>query len=187
MSGRSFQLSPTLSRGELLRVLSRLALSDRGWFLLASHCGLRVGESGRVRPAWRSGDSLHVHGKGSLWRVVPVPGDLLPEVLGLLDRDGRVVRFGVRSIQRHFRGLLVRSGVPLIGRTPHSLRLTSARHLIAQGGPLHAVRDLLGHSSLAVTSRYLHALEGDLVEAGRLAVMSHFLGKATGTFSGRAG
>ena len=40
----------------------------------------------------------------------------------------------------------------------HALRHTAASLAIDGGMPLHRVRDLLGHSSVLVTSRYLHTL-----------------------------
>lgn len=44
----------------------------------------------------------------------------------------------------------------------HDLRHSYATRLIRDGAPMTAVRDLLGHSSLAVTSRYAHAARPDL-------------------------
>lgn len=49
----------------------------------------------------------------------------------------------------------------------HDLRHTYASWLAQGGASLAAIRDLLGHSSLAVTSRYSHLARPDLVKATR--------------------
>src|SRR5207244_13443322 len=45
----------------------------------------------------------------------------------------------------------------------HRLRHATGTHALAAGANVEAVRELLGHSSLEVTSRYLHAIAQDKV------------------------
>ena len=63
---------------------------------------------------------------------------------------------GRRLTPRDVQNLLQRTGRKCgIDVTPHGLRHTAATVLLETGTDVHVVRDLLGHSSIAVTSLYL--------------------------------
>ena len=178
-----------LSREETSEALDRVeALDDRAWVnkrdtavcLLLYGCGLRLGEalSLRRRDAPTAGqDSLLITGKGRKQRIVP----LLPPVVAAVDDyiaacphplpgDGplfvgiRGGALGPRQVQQRLVELRRLLGLPE-SATPHALRHSFATHLLAGGGDLRAIQELLGHTSLSTTQRYT-----DVDTAGLLAV-----------------
>ncbi len=162
-------------------------LSDDDWIgkrdcavlLLLYGCGLRIGEAlGLTRAmAPKPGqDSLLVTGKGNKQRMVP----LLPVVREAITdylaacpypQDGDAPLFlgkrggplGPRLVQQRMRDLRLLLGLPE-SATPHSLRHSFATHLLAGGGDLRAIQELLGHASLASTQRYTEVDVAGLLE-----------------------
>ncbi len=152
-------------------------LDDRPWvgkrdsavLLLLYGCGMRIGEalSLRRKEAPRPGqEALQIIGKGGKERVVP----LLPVVTEAIDSylahcphrlaaEGPLfvaIRGGAlrpRQIQARLQTLRPLLGLPE-SATPHALRHSFATHLLAGGGDLRAIQELLGHSSLSTTQRY---------------------------------
>jgi integrase/recombinase XerC len=142
---------------------------DIAFFSLLYGSGLRIAEALSLNvcdaTALRANMSLTVIGKGSKTRIVPV----LPAVRAALetwlalhpDRQPNAALFmGMRGkrldpavAQRVLRTYRRLAGLPEHA-TPHALRHSFATHLLAGGGDLRSIQDLLGHASLSTTQRY---------------------------------
>ena len=132
-------------------------------------CGLRIGEALSLTrgAAPKPGqEALSVTGKGNKERHVPLlpavieavqdylaacPFDLRPEDPLFVGARGKAL--GARRIQARVADLRAALGLPATA-TPHALRHSFATHLLAGGGDLRAIQELLGHASLSTTQRY---------------------------------
>jgi len=130
--------------------------------------GLRISEALGLKQADMSAtnDALTVIGKGNKARMVPLlpqVGKLIADYVALcpfeLPKDGSLfvgARGGplapriVQLTMARLRGAL---GLPDTA-TPHALRHSFATHLLARGGDLRAIQELLGHASLSTTQIY---------------------------------
>ena len=154
-----------------------IAKRDVAMLTLLYGCGLRLGEALALKRAdlvsARSG-RLVVMGKGRKQRVVPVLpvvaaaladyADALPYRGDPLFRGARGGPLNPRLVQGLLQRLRLLLGLPA-SATPHALRHSFATHLLAGGGDLRAIQELLGHASLSTTQRYT-----DVDAAGLLAV-----------------
>ncbi len=144
-----------------------LAKRNLALFTLLYGCGLRISEALDLNANQRpTGDSLIITGKGNKQRLVPVlqivrdaiddyaktcpyaPDGNDPLFLGT--RGKRLVAQVAQREMRKIRGLL---NLPDTA-TPHAMRHSFATHLLAGGGDLRTIQDLLGHASLSTTQRY---------------------------------
>ncbi|TAK98655.1 MAG: tyrosine recombinase XerC [Rhodospirillaceae bacterium] len=160
-----------------------LAARDTALLLLLYGSGLRIGEALSltcdVLAALRSkaGDTVRVVGKGNKERIVPV----LPVVREALIAYRKICPYAPEADAPLFvgaRGKALNPGVmqrqvrrirALLGlaesATPHALRHSFATHLLAKGGDLRTIQELLGHASLSTTQRYTE------VDMGRLGAV----------------
>lgn len=157
---------------------------DAAVFALLYGGGLRISEalSLRRRDAPRSaGDVLTITGKGGKVRQVPVlplivdsittylalsPWKTGPE--GPLFLGAKGGPLSPRIIQLAMEGLRGALGLP-DSATPHALRHSFATHLLARGGDLRTIQELLGHASLSTTQVYTEVDTARLMATYRAA------------------
>jgi integrase/recombinase XerC len=153
-----------------------LAARDTALLILLYGCGLRLGEALSLTCGdIPDGDTLRIMGKGRKERIVPVlpivrksitayrklcPFAPMPDAALFVGKRGKALNPGV--MQRQVRRLRALLGLAETA-TPHALRHSFATHLLAQGGDLRTIQELLGHASLSTTQRYT------MVDAAHLA------------------
>ncbi|MFC4990925.1 tyrosine-type recombinase/integrase [Rubritalea tangerina] len=162
----------------------------RNWALMSwlYSSGMRVSEVAAMNVRdlkYESGlpRSLKVIGKGNKERLVYVSenagkalrqwlderstlhGDLTPDkrsdAVWVHRRHGSLERLKTRAIQHICERCGNYANLPF-RLHPHMMRHTFATAAIRNGAQLHAVKDALGHESLATTGIYLHADASDL-------------------------
>jgi integrase/recombinase XerC len=133
--------------------------------------GMRLSEliTLRERQLDLSGGQVKVLGKGNKERIIPISPELVKmireyirlkmEKFGKPDEMLLVTEKG-KKLYPKYAWLLVNTYLGMAStldkKSPHVLRHTFATHLMNNGAGLNAVKELLGHSSLAATQVYTH-------------------------------
>jgi site-specific recombinase XerD len=162
---------------------SLLALGDerdRALVLLFLDTGLRLSELAGLRVGdIRPDGTLHVMGKGSKERVVPLGTTARRALVRYLGTRGRPAAADAlftgsqgalqpRGIQGVIARLGRRAGVAT-RCSPHTFRHTFARGYLVNGGDVFSLQQILGHATLDMVRRYVTLSEADLVARHRTA------------------
>ena len=154
-----------------------LAVRDVALLTLLYGAGLRISEALSLKRGDAPlGETLSIVGKGRKERSIPIlsaireaiddyaakcPFASGPNAPLFLSRRGKPM--SAREAQLLMQRL--RSRLGLTDRaTPHALRHSFATHLLANGGDLRAIQELLGHASLSTTQTYTEVETSKLME-----------------------
>jgi integrase/recombinase XerD len=159
-----------------IRRARRHGLRDEALLRFMYNTGARVQEALDVRVSdLQLATPAHVvlHGKGRKQRVCPLWDETVRRLNELLERDGvdtgsdvfvfrnhrgdPLTRFGVRYILSKYARAAAENRPTLARKDihPHTLRHTTAMHLLQSGVDINTIRCWLGHASVATTNRYV--------------------------------
>ena len=161
------------------------AKRDTALLMLIYGCGLRISEALglTVNDILMAKASLRILGKGKKERMVPLLPIVTQTIVDYLrespyHQDGETdapLFVGARGgalnpaiFQKQIRRIRSLLGLP-DSATPHAFRHSFATHLLARGGDLRDIQDLLGHESLSTTQRYTHVDSERLLNAYKAA------------------
>jgi hypothetical protein len=110
--------------------------------------------------------SIFLHGKGAKDRDVPLSPTMakrLQRFIAGKQPEDWVFDIDPKAFSSKLHLWAVKAGVPQLH--PHSLRHKFATDLLRKGVDLRTIQQLLGHTSLAVTQRYLAVTDEDMRKA----------------------
>lgn len=183
-----------MSQNDALQMIALAGdISSRPWenlrnqalLMLIYGCGLRISEALNLSYGERpkpDNVSVRITGKGKKQRDAPI----LPLIENAIQQYIKAAPFDFEDDDPLFRGLkggrfsarqvqmIVAKCRRLMGLpdevTPHAFRHSFATHLLAAGGDLRTIQELLGHSSLGSTQIYT---EIEDTELGRIYKNAH--------------
>jgi integrase/recombinase XerC len=146
--------------------------TNRLVFHLLYNTGIRQAELINLKEAHidTGNSTIKVLGKGNKERILPVSNELSQLIkkyvtdkqteLVLADREILLVSEKGKKLYPKYVYTVVKKYLTAVTtidkKSPHVLRHTFATHLMNNGADINAVKELLGHSSLAATQIYTH-------------------------------
>jgi integrase/recombinase XerC len=178
---RKKKIPDALDEDEALKLISSTEKErDVLIFALLYGCGIRISELAnlKVEDIEESSRFLKIKGKGGKWRKVPIPSEILPLIKNYLELREKmnpkenflvINKYGKRLSERYIREIVRRYGAVKTGKRvwPHLLRHSYATHLLKNGADIRVIQELLGHSSINTTQKYIHADIGFILSTYR--------------------
>lgn len=177
------RMTGSLTRKELEAVLEQPStdtsdgLRDLAILIFMYNTGARAQEAADTRISWFDflERTVSITGKGQKQRLTPLwpatvrvlkiylekhrrkPQPTAFDRFFINQRGGAFTRFGMRSLFKKYLKLATRQCPELAERrlSTHSMRHTTAVHLLASKVGPHVIKAWLGHASISSTSRYL--------------------------------
>ena len=166
----SAKLPPVMSAEEMKALINTVQnIKHRTIIMLLYSSGLRVSEIAQLRIADIDSKQMRikvVQGKGSKDRYTLLSQSVLLELRAyyliykpkeyLFNGSHPGSPMSVRNIEHLVQKALAAIGLASKHYTVHTIRHSFATHLVDNGIDLHTVKELLGHSSMQTTLRYMH-------------------------------
>ena len=144
--------------------------TDRLMMQIFYQTGIRLSELINLKESQvdTSNTSIKVLGKGNKERIIPVNKELLKDISEYIkEKDKSAATNSILLVNKKGKKLQprqvynkVKQYLSLVTtnerKSPHILRHSFATHLTGNGADINAVKELLGHSSLAATQIYTH-------------------------------
>jgi len=144
-------------------------IKHRTILMLLYSTGMRVSEIANCKIADIDSANMRikvVQGKGAKDRYTIMSQQVLLELRAcyliykpkeyLFNGYRAAKRYSVRTIQHIMQQALIKAGLENKHYSIHTIRHSFAAHLLDNGTDLHTIKELLGHTNLQTTMRYMH-------------------------------
>lgn len=163
-------LPPVMSAEEIKSLIDTVKnIKHRTIIMLLYSSGLRVSEISHLKITDIDSNNMRikvVQGKGAKDRFTLLSQQVLLELRAyyiiykpkeyLFNGSGPGRPISVGSIQHLVQKALIQPGLDSKNYTVHTIGHSFATHLVDNGTDLHTVKELLGHTSIQTTMRYMH-------------------------------
>jgi integrase/recombinase XerD len=164
------KLPPVMSAQEIKTLIDSIKnIKHRTVVMLLYSTGMRLSEIASLKITDIDSKNMRikvVQGKGAKDRYTILSEQVLQElrayyiiykpVIYLFNGSGKGRPISHRSIQHLVQKALAQAGLNSKNYTVHTIRHSFATHLVDHGTDLHTAKELLGHSTLQTTIRYMH-------------------------------
>jgi integrase/recombinase XerD len=186
---REKRLPSVLSQEEVKRIMAKITTFHNYAYLMTVYaCGLRLQEGLLLQISDIDGTRkmIHVRGKGSKDRYVPLPESTLALlrrywqthknsrlIFPAVGRGGQKAPtsqepMSIDGVQGAFRRAKFEAGIKKTRVSIHTLRHSYATHLLEAGVNLRVIQKYLGHSNIETTMIYLHLTNKGMEDAYRI-------------------
>lgn len=166
---------------EISKILKYANETEKLMIIIMFETGMRIAEIANLKVENLNGTKISFVGKGGKIRVVYLSINTSKTLRTYLKKyhikDGYIwcVLNGVKTlnatpptintIRKNLQNVFQKAGFG--GFYPHALRHSFATNLQKKGASVMEIKEMMGHSSIATTERYLHGFDGKLEELFR--------------------